>query len=394
MERFSVVRTTLLFFALVGLVMVLSFFSGRIWGAKGESSPVPAVLSIEEGMQLSEFGRANGLSNPILKEIFGLRSREELQKQLSTFGSPDQVKSLVTRKLALAAEQGSKNWVKIRVKFGLWLLFLAGVFFTLRARKLSASLRKWLLLAGVLIFGVVMGSDPSPMGTVKDAIHLYGAAGAVFPPRLIALGVFLLMVVLANKYICGWGCQVGVLQDLIFRINQGTRGKAVLARQIRLPFVVTNVVRIAFFCLFTVVAFLWGADMVEPIDPFKIYKPGAVGLMGGVFLGLLLILGLFVYRPWCHLFCPFGLVGWLVEKISRVRISVDYETCIACEKCSAACPSTVMSAILKRDKKTIPDCFACYACRDACPTGAILFSTRKRVFPPKDFFQGRKRNVS
>ena len=225
------------------------------------------------------------------------------------------------------------------------------------------------------------------MGTVKDAIHLFGTSGAIFPPRMIALTVFLLIVLLANKYICSWGCQVGVLQDLIFRLNQNDKYKAIIGNQIKLPFVLTNSVRIGFLVLFTVVTFLWGTDIIEPIDPFKIYKPMHLGIVGGAFVSGLLVLSLFVYRPWCHLFCPFGLVGWFVEKISINKVSVDYKTCIACSKCENACPSTVMSAILHRDKKTIPDCFSCYVCRDVCPTESIQFSTRKRSLPPIGHFE-------
>ncbi|MBU3947481.1 MAG: 4Fe-4S binding protein [Proteobacteria bacterium] len=79
-------------------------------------------------------------------------------------------------------------------------------------------------------------------------------------------------------------------------------------------------------------------------------------------------------------------IGWLVEKASLVRISVNYETCIACQKCATACPSTVMDAILKRNKTTIPDCFACYTCREVCPTDSISFSSRKRTLPLSDHF--------
>lgn len=390
MKNMPAVRTVLLFIALIVVVVVLSVFSGRLWGGTPETQSAHREWIIEDGMRVGEFGKANGLADPILKEIFDLQTRDDLQKELSAFGAVDQIETRVVRKLALAAEQGSKNWRKILIKFVLWLLFLTSIFFLLKNRKVRPVLRKRLLFVSVLVFGVVMGSDPGPMGTVKDAIHLYGATGAVFPPRMIALAVFLLMVLVANKYICGWGCQAGTLQDLVFRLNQGSGKKAILGGQIRVPFVFTNSVRVVFFCMFTLVAFLWGTDIIEPVDPFKIYKPAALGLMGGGFVGLLLALSLFVYRPWCHLFCPFGLVGWLVEKISRIRISVDYDTCIACRKCETVCPSTVMGAILTQERKTIPDCFACYACRDVCPTGSIDFSTRKRTSPPTGHFRNRK----
>jgi polyferredoxin len=374
---------------LIALVIGLSLISNWLWGGKPEGLAEPKELVIREQMTIGEFGQANDFPNPVLKEIFGLQDKSDLQKNLSEYGTPGQIESLVKKKLALAAEHATKNWMKIVIKFVLWAVLLTSLFIFLKKRKITPRLRKWLLLLSVLVFGVIMGSDPSPMGTVKDAIHLYGSARAIFPPRLIALLVFLVIVFLANKYICAWGCQVGVLQDLIFRINQADKGKAVVGRQIKPSFALSNTVRIAFLGLFIILAFAWGTDMIEPIDPFRIYKPAYLGLTGTVSIGILLIAGLFIYRPWCHFLCPFGFVGWLVEKFSRARISVDYGTCIACQKCASACPATVMGAILRRDKKTIPDCFSCYTCREVCPTNSISFSTRKRTLPPSGHFEKR-----
>jgi len=394
MKKESPLRTIFLLVILVGLVIGLSLISNRIWGGKPEELPEQKGLVIEPEMTVGAFGRANELSNPALKSIFDLKTRSDLDKKLSEYGSPDQITAFVKKKRALAAEHASKNWLKIPVKFFLWFIFLITLFIFFKRKKVTAGLRKWSYLAAVVLFGVVMGSDPSPMGTVKDAIHLYGSAGAVFPPRMIALTIFLLFVFFANKYICAWGCQAGTLQDLVFRLNQTGKGRPVLGKQIKLPFVLTNSVRVVFLGVFSLVAFGWGIDIIEPVDPFKIYKPAYLGIAGGVFVGVLLLASLFVYRPWCHFFCPFGLAGWLVEKISRVRISVDYETCIACRKCVAACPSTVMGAILLRHKKTIPDCFACYTCREVCPTDSIRFSTRKRTLPPAGHFEKRGKSAS
>jgi NAD-dependent dihydropyrimidine dehydrogenase PreA subunit len=390
MKKDSGIRTAIYCIIIIVLVVGLSFLSARIWGGKPEQPSKRNELTIETGMTVGQFGQANALPNLVLKEIFGLQTRADLEKKLDTYGTVDDIRALVTKKLALASEHASKNWIKIPVKFGLWFIFLSAVFILLKKRKATSGIRKWLLFASVLIFGVVMGSDPGPMGTVKDAIHLYGTAHAIFPPRMIALSIFLVIVFLANKYICAWGCQAGTLQDLFFRINQTETHKAIIGRHIKLPFALTNAIRFAFLCVFSIIVFSWGMDIIDPIDPFKIYKPTHLGIIGGLFIGILLLASLFIYRPWCHLFCPFGFVGWIVEKVSRVRISVDYETCIACQKCATACPSTVMAAILKRDTITIPDCFACYTCRDICPTDSIRFSTRKRTMPPPDHFTKNK----
>ena len=383
---------TMMYFSLIMVsVIILSIVSTRIWGGKPEQPIQPDRLIIQKDMTIAGFGRENALPDQVLKEIFDLKAKSDLEKNLDEYGTAEEIRTRATKKLALASEKATKNWIKIPVKFGLWFAFLSMVFLVSKKWKMTSGLRKKLLLASVLIFGVIMGSDPGPMGTVKDAIHLYGTAHAVFPPRMIALSIFLLLVVLANKYICAWGCQAGTLQDLIFRINQTDRQKTVMGRQIKLPYIFTNTIRFLFLGAFTLSAFLWAMDIIDPIDPFKLFKPQHLGLFGGIFLFVLFLSGLFIYRPWCHLFCPFGLVGWLVEKISLVRISVDYNTCIACGKCATACPSTVMEAILKRNTCVIPDCFACYTCREVCPTESIVFSTRKRTLPPVDHFNTIKK---
>ncbi len=389
MANKSSLTTLILFVLLLTLVFGLSFVSNSIWGGKPEQPPKVNELKIEKEMTIGQFGQANKLPNKVLKRLFDLKGKSDLEKRLTQYGTTEQISSLIKKKLVLATEHAGKNWIKIPVKFALWIIFLSTTFIVSRNRKITAGFRNRLLLASVLLFGVIMGADPSPMGTVKDAIHLYGSSHVIYPPRMIALAIFLSIVFLANKYICAWGCQIGTLQDLIFRINQTDKQKSIIGRQIKLPFAVTNTIRILFLFVFTFLAFLWAIDLIEPIDPFKIFKPSYLGLSGVLSAGLLLFASLFIYRPWCHLCCPFGFVGWLVEKFSLVKISVNYETCIACQKCSSACPSTVMSAILKRDKKTIPDCFACYTCREVCPTDSIRFSKRKRTLPPTGHFENK-----
>jgi hypothetical protein len=344
---------------LIILVVALSITSAALWGGKPEKINEAPDLMIQETMTLAEFGQANELPNSVLKSMFGLESKSDLQKKLDEFNlSNEEIQKKVEGASALHTEEESKDWVKILIKFVSWTGFLAFVFVLMRKRRITPGVRKVLYLSGISIFGIILGSDPSAMGTVKDAITLYASKGVIFPPRMIALTVFLLMVLVANKFICSWGCQAGVLQDLIFRLNRNNKDTKGIFRQYKPSFAVTNTFRVLFFGVFTLAAFLWSVDIIEFIDPFKIYKPTALGAAGMGFVLLLLAASLLVYRPWCHIFCPFGLVGWLVEKISIFKIKVNYDTCISCEACAKACPSTVMNAILKQEN-VIPDCFAC-----------------------------------
>ncbi len=381
-------RAVVVFLLIVALTIGLSMLSSRLWMEKPEALEAGTGddITISEQMTVRQIASVNGLSPKALKGPLGLSSPADLDKTLADLGlSADQAKQRMQGARALAAEESSKNWFKIPLKFALWIAFLALVFRFMRYGRITPPVRKVLLVVAVAIFGVVLGSDPSPMGTVKDAIVLWGKERVIFPPRLIALIVFLLTVVLANKFICSWGCQLGVLQDLVFRMNRNIPDTASQSRQWKPPFVLTNAFRIVFFVALCVFAVVWSTDIVSPIDPFRVFSPGKLSAVGAVFAGLTLVASLFVYRPWCHFLCPFGLVGWMFEKISVYKIKVNYETCIACQACARACPSTVMGAILKRDR-VIPDCFSCGTCQSVCPTKSIDFDRGARTKPPAGKF--------
>lgn len=386
MHQRAGIRLIVISAAVVVLTIGLSLLRDRILPSPGAKPEPPQELVLRNGMTLEEFGKANGLDRPVLRAVFALKDASQLKKPLSDYNmSSEDLSQRVHRAIALRNENASKDWGKILLKFALWVVFLAFVFVLVRRGLVRSRLRVVLYSVAVLTFGVVLGSDPSPMGTVKDAVALYGAVGAIFRPRMIAMAAFLVMALLANKFICAWGCQLGALQDLLLRIRSDVVGIRVSWKP---PFAVTNTVRVSFFAVMVVFAFLFAFDIVEPIDPFKVYKPTALTIAGAGFLVSILAASLFMYRPWCHLFCPFGLLGWLIEKISVFKVTVDYDTCIACGACEKACPSTVMGAILKRDR-AIPDCFACATCIESCPVGAVQLRAGRRSLPRPGKFERR-----
>ncbi len=375
---------------LVAAVVSLSLLSSGLWGGKAHKEGAQSIIVTGDAQTISDLALANRVPADMLAKGLSLSPERDLDQSLSDLGvTPARAERAIARARAVAAEQSAKNWRKIALKFTLWTAFLAMVFALMRRKAVSPARRKALYLSAALLFGVVLGSDPNPMGTVKDAIVLYGQSGAVFPPRLIAFAAFMVMIVAANKFICSWGCQLGTLQDLLFRLNRNRKDTAGLMTQYKVPFVITNTVRVAFFAALTLAALAWAMDIVEPVDPFKVFHPSALVFGGALFTGVILAASLFVYRPWCHFFCPFGLIGWLGEKLSIAKIRVDYDTCIACGACEKACPSTVMGAILKQDC-TIPDCFSCGTCIQACPTGSISFAAGRRPSPPEGKFAQEK----
>ena len=361
-------------------VLLLSYAARQVAAEKPEGIPALGELTITADMTAQDIIRANNLPPKLVAKALDVEvaSGEDLpvywDYTLEMHGlTAAEAKDAITRTHALMMERQTKDFTKIFIKFGLWIVLLIIPLVLLARPRMTRPWRLALLSGGVVIFGVILGSDPSPMGTVKDMIVLAGEYRVLFMPRLIALIVFLALVVFANKFICSWGCQFGVLQELLYRLNRPGQKRLGVIPLIRIPYAVSNTIRIVFFAAFTLVAFAWAFDLIGPIDPFKVYNPAMMMVTGFVVVIVLLVFSVVVYRPWCHLFCPFGLVSWLFERLSFIKVRVDYDKCIACKACMNDCPSEAMQGILLSHK--LPsDCFSCGDCLASCPTGAVQFT--------------------
>lgn len=376
------------FLATVTLIIVLSFFVTQIFGGHSEKAPVPKSVSVGLTMTISEISAINNLNPETVMDALKVKDPSDLSKTLNELNiSEKDANDLIIKELNFEGEEASKNAVLIGSKFILWALVMAVAFVLLRRGKITPTVRKYLLLAAFIISGVILGPEPNSMSTVKDIVSAYAIKGIFFPPRFVALLVFLLVVFLANKFICAWACQFGTLQDFIFRLNRNSNDKTSVFKQYKLPFAVSNTIRVVFFSVFTAIAFIWSLDIIELINPFNLFNPAVLTIIGIAFIAVILIASLFIYRPWCHFFCPFGLLGRMVEKLSVYKIKVNYDTCIACGECSKACPTDVMEAILKQHKIT-PDCFSCGSCITACPTKSVEFNKGPRTPLPDGKFNG------
>ena len=218
-----------------------------------------------------------------------------------------------------------------------------------------------------------------PLGSLQAEL----SSGDVKLP-LYTLGFIFMFGAAFGRFICGWLCPFGFLQDLIHKIPApkklrtlpGERGLVMLRYVllgllcILLPLTILNVVGQGspWFCKVVCPSGTFGAGL-----PFVLFGEGvadATGLWFAIKLAtLLVILALAVlnYRPFCRYLCRLGAIYGLFNPIALVRLRLDRGKCISCGACERACKLNIAP------QKT-PDSTHCIRCGDcvyACPKGAL-----------------------
>jgi polyferredoxin len=218
----------------------------------------------------------------------------------------------------------------------------------LKTIKINRNIRTLLMCAVFVLFGVlVIMHQPSPLRAVVDPVAALATGGAITLKKATMLAFIGGLSVIGAKLFCGWVCPFGALQEIVNRIP------APSGKKIKLPFKISNSIRISLFAISLIMILTTGYDLYTYhgiLNPFELFDWASV----------------FVYRPFCYLVCPVGLLTWLLEHVSIFRVRLLREKCNDCKKCILKSPCPSVKAILDGDKLR-PDCFACGACIDACP---------------------------
>jgi ferredoxin-type protein NapH len=255
------------------------------------------------------------------------------------------------------------------------LFCLAGLVLLVRSR-LSRSLRLAVLPVVFFVFGVSwmlplgrfadgMGIHPSPIcAATKPFLFLKEGYGV----PIVFVGILLSIVVLSvlgNKLFCGWVCPIGAAQEACHRIPLPPRMKKVPS------FRVSNTIRIGALAAFGVVMAVAGIGIYDYANPFEMLhwqvETGAL-----VIFAATLATGAFVFRPFCYFLCPVGLLTWVFEHASLLRVRLNRDLCTECEICVDESPCPAVRAILD-GRRSRPDCHACGHCIESCPEGALKF---------------------
>ena len=197
------------------------------------------------------------------------------------------------------------------------------------------------------------------------------------------IGTLLLFGLAAGRWICGWLCPFGLLQDLLHKIPGK---KALVPKKLRwlkytkyvllavfvilLPMLVVNFAGLGdpWFC-----KYICPAGTVEGALPLLAMNESlreAAGLLFAwkALLALLILVAcVFLYRFFCRFLCPLGAIYGLMNRISLHRMAVDGHRCTSCEACSRACKLDVEPYKTPNSA----ECIRCGDCVKACPHNAL-----------------------
>lgn len=242
---------------------------------------------------------------------------------------------------------------------GLALLVSGRVSRRVRLAFLGVSFVLWGVVPALPLgeFARGMAMHPSPVCMVGRPLQFL-ASGRIIPPMFFGLLLAVAAMSLAgSKLFCGWVCPVGALQELVHAVPLPRGAKRIV------PFIVSNSIRIGFFALFLGVLIIAGRYIYNYVNPFQALE-GDFALPSVAVLGAIILAALFVFRPFCYLLCPLGLLTWVLEQAALTRVRLR-ETCTDCRRCVAESPCPTVAAILE-ERRIRPDCHACGRCMEVC----------------------------
>ena len=228
-----------------------------------------------------------------------------------------------------------------------------------------------------------------PIGSLQSVL-----AGGKFRFSFYVLGLIMLFGIVLGRVVCGFPCPFGFLQELIFKIpikKPGINKKTdrcfrylkyivLVVFVFALPLFLKDKYGVSspYFC-----KWICPAGTLEGGFPLLAANESLRSAVGGLFtwkvfvLIAVLLLCIFIERPFCKYLCPLGAVYGVFNRFSFFRIDINKSKCTSCRKCERTCP---MQVDVLKDPNSV-ECIRCGKCGSACPESAIkletLFSLKK-----------------
>lgn len=187
-----------------------------------------------------------------------------------------------------------------------------------------------LVIFSLLYFGFYRKGCVCAIGAIQNVALALGPADYVLP---VTVGLFflipLLFALVFGRVFCAAVCPLGAVQEVV--LLRPLRVPEWLERPLGLiPFVYLGV---AALFAFTDTGFL-----ICRYDPYvAFFRLGGLThvLIAG---GVLLLIGVFVGRPYCRFICPLAALFRVTAPLSAWHVRLGGDSCINCHLCADACP--------------------------------------------------------
>lgn len=238
---------------------------------------------------------------------------------------------------------------------------------------------KYLCIPGLNCYSCPGALASCPIGSLQAVL-----SSRQFKLSLYVLGFLFLFGSIFGRFICGFLCPFGLVQDLLYKIPfvkkirrlpgerflRYFRFIILLIFVILLPLFVIDITGLGqpWFC-----KFICPAGSLEGGIPLVLLNSAMRGAAGFIFRWKLFILlviilaSIIIYRPFCRYVCPLGAVYGLFNKFSIYQIRLDGEKCTKCGACQKSCKLDIKIY----ENPSSMDCIRCGECISRCPHNAL-----------------------
>ena len=235
-------------------------------------------------------------------------------------------------------------------------------------------------IKGLCVPGLNCYSCPGAIGACPLGSLQTGLLSSRYKVPYYILGTLLLFGLFLGRFICGWICPFGFIQELIYKIpSKKIRKNKVTGLLTYLKYVILIIFVIVIplwklipgFCKYICpVGTLEGGIFLTYMDPALRQITGMLFTWKVFLMVLILVICVFCYRMFCRFLCPLGAIYSFFNPIAFFGIKVDDKKCIHCDSCVKNC---------RMDVRHICDreCIHCGECIKHCPVDAISFGSIK-----------------
>ena len=276
-----------------------------------------------------------------------------------------------------------KRWKFTRIRLWVQVVYTIitnGYLYGFMNGKIYKGPLKYACVPGLNCYSCPGALASCPLGALQAALNERN----VKVPFAV-LGFFFVFGSIFGRFVCGWLCPFGLLQDLLHKIPLFRKRKQLPGHEvlkygkyivlfglvlIGSSFVFTGFAKVPAFCKYLCPSGTFmGALPLMAVNESLRTQRGGLFYWKAAILMVLVILSVKVYRPFCQYLCPLGAIyGWF-NRFSLVQIHWEQESCTSCMACKKACPVD-----LPPEKISIsPECMKCGKCIDACKMGCLQF---------------------